>query len=106
MSYLQNVLNQVETKYSYQPEFLQAVREVFESLEKVITQNEKLYEDNAILERITEPDRQIQFRVPWVDDNGKIRVNTGYRVQFNNSIERRSQITSIRKPFGYQIPWI
>ncbi len=86
MSYLQNVLNQVETKYSYQPEFLQAVREVFESLEKVITQNEKLYEDNAILERITEPDRQIQFRVPWVDDNGKIRVNTGYRVQFNNSI--------------------
>lgn len=86
MSYLQNVLNQVETKYSYQPEFLQAVREVFESLEKVITKNEKLYEDNAILERITEPDRQIQFRVPWVDDNGKIRVNTGYRVQFNNSI--------------------
>ena len=86
MSYLQNVLNQVETKYSYQPEFLQAVREVFESLEKVITQNEKLYEDNAILERITEPDRQIQFRVPWVDDNGKIRVNIGYRVQFNNSI--------------------
>ena len=86
MSYLQNVLSDVEKKYSYQPEFLQAVREVFESLEKVITKNEKLYEDNAILERIVEPDRQIQFRVPWVDDSGKIRINTGYRVQFNNSI--------------------
>ena len=86
MSYLNDVLAQIEKKYSYQPEFLQAVREVFESLEKVITKNEKLYEDNAILERITEPDRQIQFRVPWVDDTGKIRINTGYRVQFNNSI--------------------
>ncbi len=86
MSYLQNVLSQTETKYSYQPEFLQAVREVFESLEKVITKNEKLYEENAILERLVEPDRTLQFRVPWVDDSGKIRVNTGYRVQFNNSI--------------------
>ena len=86
MSYLQNVLSQVNAKYSTQPEFLQAVHEVFESLEKVITKNEKLYEQEAILERITEPDRQIMFRVPWVDDSGKIRVNTGYRVQFNNSI--------------------
>ena len=86
MSYLQNVLSQVDAKYSTQPEFLQAVHEVFESLEKVITNNEKLYEQEAILERITEPDRQIMFRVPWVDDSGKIRVNTGYRVQFNNSI--------------------
>ena len=76
----------VYDKYSTQPEFLQAVHEVFESLEKVITKNEKLYEQEAILERITEPDRQIMFRVPWVDDSGKIRVNTGYRVQFNNSI--------------------
>ena len=86
MSYVQNVLSQVEAKYSYQPEFLQAVSEVFESLEKVIEKNEKLYESEAILERIVEPDRQIIFRVPWVDDSGKIRVNTGYRVQFNNSI--------------------
>ncbi len=86
MSYLQNVLAQVETKYAGQPEFLQAVHEVFESLEKVITKNEKLYEEEAILERIVEPDRQIMFKVPWVDDNGKIKVNTGYRVQFNNSI--------------------
>jgi Glutamate dehydrogenase/leucine dehydrogenase len=86
MSYVQNVLSQVEAKYAYQPEFLQAVREVFESLEPVITKNEKLYEQEAILERITEPDRQIQFRVPWVDDTGKMRVNIGYRVQFNNAI--------------------
>ena len=86
MSYLQNVLSQVDAKYSTQPEFLQAVHEVFESLEKVITKNEKLYEQEAVLERITEPDRQIMFRVPWVDDSGKIRINTGYRVQFNNSI--------------------
>jgi len=86
MSYLQDVLASVEAKYSYQPEFLQAVREVFESLEPVITKNEKRYEQDAILERIVEPDRQIQFRVPWVDDSGKIRVNTGYRVQYNNSI--------------------
>ena len=86
MSYLQNVLSQVDAKYSTQPEFLQAVHEVFESREKVITKTEKLYEQEAILERITEPDRQIMFRVPWVDDSGKIRVNTGYRVQFNNSI--------------------
>ena len=86
MSYLMNVLSQVETKYSTQPEFLQAVHEVFESLEKVIAANEKLYEHEAILERIVEPDRQIMFRVPWVDDHGQVRINTGYRVQFNNSI--------------------
>ncbi len=86
MSYLENVLSQVEKKYSYQPEFLQAVREVLESLSAVIEKNEKLYEQEAILERITEPDRQIIFRVPWVADSGKLQVNTGYRVQFNNSI--------------------
>ena len=86
MSYLSNVLAQTEAKYAYQPEFLQAVREVFESLAVVINKNEKLYEQEAILERITEPDRQIMFRVPWVDDSGKVRINTGYRVQFNNSI--------------------
>ncbi len=86
MSYLENVLSQVEKKYAYQPEFLQAVREVLESLAVVIEKNEKLYEEEAILERITEPDRQIIFRVPWVDDSGKLRVNTGYRVQFNNAI--------------------
>ena len=86
MNYAQRVLASVEKKYADQPEFLQAVREVFESLEKVVEQNEELYEKEAILERIVEPDRQIIFRVPWVDDSGKVQVNTGYRVQFNNSI--------------------
>ncbi len=86
MGYTERVLEQVRKKYAYQPEFLQAVSEVFESLEKVIERNESLYEKEAILERITEPDRQIMFRVPWVDDSGKVRVNTGFRVQFNNSI--------------------
>ena len=74
MSYVERVLTSVQKKYSYQPEFLQAVSEVFESLDKVITKNEKLYEEEAILERIVEPDRQIIFRVPWVDDNGKTPV--------------------------------
>ena len=86
MGYTERVLEQVQKKYAYQPEFLQAVSEVFESLETVIKRNEALYEKEAILERITEPDRQVMFRVPWVDDNGQVRVNTGYRVQFNNSI--------------------
>ncbi|MGN0114876.1 MAG: NADP-specific glutamate dehydrogenase [Acutalibacteraceae bacterium] len=86
MNYAQSVLASVEKKYADQPEFLQAVREVFESLEKVIEQNEDLYKREAILERLVEPDRQIIFRVPWVDDNGNVQVNTGYRVQFNNSI--------------------
>ena len=54
--------------------------------EKLAEQNEELYRKNAILERITEPDRQIMFRVPWVDDNGQVQVNRGYRVQFNNAI--------------------
>ena len=86
MNYVQSVLESVEKKYADQPEFLQAVKEVFESLEKVIEKNEDLYKRDAILERIVEPDRQIIFRVPWIDDEGNIRVNTGYRVQFNNSI--------------------
>ncbi len=86
MRYLENVLESVQKKYAGQPEFIQAVTEVFGSLSKVIEANEAVYERDAILERLTEPDRQIMFRVPWVDDSGKVRVNTGYRVQFNNSI--------------------
>ncbi len=86
MSYLDTVIANVNSKYADQPEFLQAVREVFESLAPVIERNEDFYKKEAILERIVEPDRQIIFRVPWVDDAGNIRVNTGYRVQFNNSI--------------------
>lgn len=86
MSYVDEVLAVVQKKNAEQPEFLQAVTEVLDSLRPVIEANEELYRKNAILERITEPDRQIMFRVPWVDDNGQVQVNRGFRVQFNNSI--------------------
>ena len=86
MSYVDEVLEIVQKKNADQPEFLQAVTEVLESLRPVIDANEDLYRKNAILERITEPDRQIMFRVPWVDDNGQVQVNRGFRVQFNNAI--------------------
>ena len=86
MSYVDEVLEIVQKKNADQPEFLQAVTEVLESLRPVIDANEELYKKNAILERITEPDRQIMFRVPWVDDKGQVQVNRGYRVQFNNAI--------------------
>ena len=86
MSYVDEVLELVKKKNSNEPEFIQAVTEVFESLKPVIEANEELYKREAILERITEPERQLKFRVPWVDDKGQVRVNTGYRVQFNSAI--------------------
>ena len=86
MGYVDEVLAKVKEKNASEPEFLQAVEEVLESLRPVIDANEELYRKEAILERITEPDRQIMFRVPWVDDNGNVQVNRGYRVQFNNAI--------------------
>ncbi len=86
MSYIDEVLSKVEQKNASQPEFLQAVREVLESLRPVIEANEAAYRRDGVLEMITEPDRQIMFKVPWVDDQGNVQVNTGYRVQFNNSI--------------------
>ncbi len=86
MSYVDEVLARVKTKNAAEPEFLQAVDEVLESIRPVVEANEELYKKEAILERITEPDRQIKFRVAWVDDNGQVQVNTGYRVQFNNAI--------------------
>ncbi len=86
MSYVDEVLEIVQKKNADQPEFLQAVTEVLDSLRPVIDANEELYRKNAILERITEPDRQIIFRVPWVDDKGQVQVNRAFRVQFNNAI--------------------
>lgn len=85
MSYTKEQLSQVINRNQNEPEFIQAVTEVLASLEPVIEQNKK-YENASIIERITEPERQIKFRVPWVDDNGKIQVNRGYRVQFNSAI--------------------
>ncbi len=86
MSYVDEVLEKVKKRDADQPEFIQAVTEVLETLKPVIEKDEQKYRDLAILERITEPDRQIMFRVPWVDDNGKVQVNRGFRVQFNNAI--------------------
>jgi len=83
--YLNEVMETVKQRNAGEPEFLQAVQEVFESLEPVIAQRPELQEQ-GIIERIVEPERSITFRVPWVDDNGKVQVNRGYRVQFNSAI--------------------
>ena len=86
MSYVDEVYELVVAKNPAQPEFHQAVKEVLESLRVVIEANEEKYKKDALLERIVNPERQIIFRVPWVDDNGQVQVNTGYRVQFNSAI--------------------
>ena len=86
MSYVDEVLAKVKEKNANEPEFLQAVEEVLDSLRPVIAENEEKYKKLALLERLCEPERQIKFRVPWIDDNGQVQVNTGYRVQFNSAI--------------------
>lgn len=86
MSYVDEVIELVEKKNASEPEFLQAVREVLNSLRVVIEADEEKYRKEALLERICEPERQIKFRVPWVDDKGQVQVNTGYRIQFNSAI--------------------
>ena len=85
MSYVSEQLEKLKAKNAAEPEFIQAATEVLTSLEPVFEQNPQ-YEANGILERITEPERVIMFRVPWVDDNGKVQVNRGFRVQFNSAI--------------------
>ncbi|HAN17643.1 MAG TPA: NADP-specific glutamate dehydrogenase [Bacteroidales bacterium] len=79
------LINQLEKKHPGEVEYLQAVREVLESIEEVYNQNPQ-FEKAGIIERIIEPDRILTFKVPWVDDNGKVQVNLGYRVQYNNAI--------------------
>ena len=86
MSYVDEVIERVERENPNEPEFHQAVREVLDSLRVVVDANEDAYRREALLERIVNPERQIKFRVPWVDDNGNVQVNTGYRVQFNSAI--------------------
>ena len=83
--YVNRVYQQVEHRDGDQPEFLQAVREVFESLEPVVSMHPE-YEANGVLERLVEPERVVKFRVAWTDDQGGIQVNRGYRVQFNSAI--------------------
>ena len=86
MSYVDEVLAQLIEKNPAEPEFHQAAKEVLESLRPVVEKNEEKFRKDALLERLTNPERQIKFRVPWVDDNGNVQVNTGYRVQFNSAI--------------------
>lgn len=85
MSYVDSVIEDVRVKNANEPEFIQTVEEVLGSLRAVIDSNDA-YEKAGLLERLVEPERQIQFRVPWVDDNGKVQVNRGFRVQFNSAI--------------------
>ncbi|WP_054696645.1 NADP-specific glutamate dehydrogenase [Syntrophomonas palmitatica] len=85
MSYVQDVINKVKERNPHEPEFIQAVTEVLESLEPALERHPE-YEQAGILERIVEPERQILFRVPWMDDNGKVQVNRGMRIQFNSAI--------------------
>ena len=86
MSYIDEVYQRVVEQNPSQPEFHQAVKEVLMTLKPAIDANEVRYRREALLERLVEPDRQIMFRVPWVDDKGQAHVNTGFRVQFNNAI--------------------
>ncbi len=86
MSYVDEVLDLVVAKNPAQPEFHQAAKEVLESLRVVIEANEEEYKKDALLERLVTPERVIMFRVPWVDDNGQVQVNNGFRVQFNSAI--------------------
>ena len=83
--YLLSVLDSLKAKNAHEPEFLQAVEEVLESLEPVVEADPR-YEQHNIIGRIVEPERVVMFRVPWVDDTGKVQVNRGYRVQFNSAI--------------------
>ena len=83
--YVKRVYAQVEQRDGDQPEFLQAVREVFETIQPVVEKHPE-YEKAGVLERIVEPERVVKFRVAWTDDEGKVQVSRGYRVQFNNAI--------------------
>ena len=86
MSYTSEVLARVKAQNPDQPEFIQAVTEVLETLQVVIDKNEDSFRRDALLERLTTPERVIMFRVPWVDDKGQVQINNGYRVQFNSAI--------------------
>ena len=85
MSYSENVIAELRERYADQPEFLQAATEVLETIQPALDAHPE-FEEQALLERIVEPERVIMFRVPWVDDEGKVQVNRGYRVEFNSAI--------------------
>ena len=84
-NYIESVLDITKKKNTWEKEFIQAVSEVLETLKPVVERHGE-YEKTALLERLVEPERIISFRVPWIDDNGKVQVNRGFRVQFNGAI--------------------
>ena len=86
MSYVDEVIDKITKENPGEPEFHQTLNEVYKSIEVVVDANEEQYRKDALLERLANPERQIKFRVPWVDDEGQVQVNTGYRVQFNSAI--------------------
>ncbi len=86
MSYVDEIITMIEKENLNEPEFHQAVTEVLNSLRPIIEANEASYRRDALLERLVNPERQIKFRVPWIDDNGQVHVNTGYRIQFSSAI--------------------
>lgn len=86
MSYTHEIYQHVVEKNQHEPEFCQAVKEVLDSIEPAIEANEAAYRSNALLERLVEPERAVSFRVPWIDDNGVVQVNRGYRIQFSSAI--------------------
>ena len=98
-------LSRFKTRNANEPEFLQAVEEVLESLEPVVEAHPE-YEAAGLIERLVEPERVIYFRVPWVDDNGKTQVNRGFRVQFNSAIgpyKGGLKVSSVRISWNHQI---
>ena len=105
--YIQSVFATVKARNGHEAEFLQAVEEFFSTLEPVFEKHPEYIEEN-ILARITEPERVISFRVPWVDRDGKVQVNRGYRVQFNSAVgpykRRTSFSTPNCKPRDLEIP--
>ena len=111
-SYMQRVMEQVKRRNPGESEFLQAVEEVLESLQLVVEKDPR-YEQYGVIERLVEPERFIQFRVSWVDDNGKVQVNRGFRCQFNSAIGpykgglrlHPSVCASVIKFLGFEHPW-
>ena len=106
MSYVDEIYERVVAQNPGEPEFHQAVKEVLDSLKLVIDANEDKYRKAGVLERFVEPERVISFRVPWVDDNGNVQVNKGYRSvqQRHRTLQGRTAFSSQRQPGHPEIP--
>src|SRR5437667_9233830 len=102
MALVEEVLGIVKKRNPNEPEFLQAVTEVLESIRPVIGRNKK-YRDGKILERLVEPERMIQFRVPWIDDTGQIQVNRDFRVEMNSALGPYKGRLRVHPPVGSSI---